>query len=296
MKFASYAAKGRYGVGLLSRDERSLVPVPGTDGAEPVGMLHLIANWSELEATVRGLTGARLSVDSLSVDSLEMLAPIPRPHRNIICVGKNYADHVKEFGASGYDSTGGAETPKRPVFFTKAPTTVLAPGGTIDPHTELTSALDYEAELGVIIGKGGRNISRADALDHVWGYTVLNDVTARDLQRDHQQWFLGKSLDSFCPMGPWAVTADEVIWDALDISCTVNGEVRQSNKTSNLIFDVPALIEILSAGITLQPGDIIATGTPDGVGIGFTPPRFLATGDEVVVTISGLGSLRNTVG
>jgi 2-keto-4-pentenoate hydratase/2-oxohepta-3-ene-1,7-dioic acid hydratase in catechol pathway len=233
MKFASYAAKGRYGVGLLSRDERSLVPVPGTDGAEPVGMLHLIANWSELEPTVRGLTGERLS---------------------------------------------------------------LAPGGTIDPHTELTSALDYEAELGVIIGKGGRNISRADALDHVWGYTVLNDVTARDLQRDHQQWFLGKSLDSFCPMGPWAVTADEVIWDALDISCTVNGEVRQSNKTSNLIFDVPALIEILSAGITLQPGDILATGTPDGVGIGFTPPRFLATGDEVVVTISGLGSLRNTVG
>jgi 2-keto-4-pentenoate hydratase/2-oxohepta-3-ene-1,7-dioic acid hydratase in catechol pathway len=290
MRFVSYATGGRHSVGLL-RDEWTMCPVPGTESDEPTGMLHLIKNWSEMEDALADLDAPRVPLDSV-----ELLAPIPLPRRNIFCVGKNYADHVREFGESGYDSTGDARSPEKPIFFTKAPSTVLAPGKVIDAHSTLTREVDYEAELAVIIGKGGRSITREAALKHVWGYTILNDVTARDLQRDHRQWFLGKSLDTFGPMGPWAVTADEVNEQALEISCSVNGELRQEAKTSALIFDIPTLIEVLSAGITLQPGDIIATGTPEGVGIGFTPPRFLEKGDEISIRITGLGTLRNSLG
>jgi 2-keto-4-pentenoate hydratase/2-oxohepta-3-ene-1,7-dioic acid hydratase in catechol pathway len=181
------------------------------------------------------------------------------------------------------------------VVFTKAPSTVVGPGADIDPHPGVTSELDYEAELGVIIGRGGRGISVEAAADHVWGYTIVNDVTARDLQKTHKQWFLGKSLDTFCPMGPYAVTADEVGDGPLEVVCTVNGEVRQRASTADLIFDIPTIIATISAGITLQPGDVIATGTPAGVGIGFTPPRFLRGGDVVEITITGLGTLTNRV-
>jgi 2-keto-4-pentenoate hydratase/2-oxohepta-3-ene-1,7-dioic acid hydratase in catechol pathway len=148
----------------------------------------------------------------------------------------------------------------------------------------------------VIIGRGGRGITRERALDHVWGYTVINDVTARDLQKTHKQWFLGKSLDTFCPMGPWAVTADEVGEGPLDLECRVNGELRQRASTADLIFDIPTIIETISAGITLQPGDVIATGTPKGVGIGFDPPKFLKPGDVVEIGISQIGTLTNRVG
>jgi 2-keto-4-pentenoate hydratase/2-oxohepta-3-ene-1,7-dioic acid hydratase in catechol pathway len=220
------------------------------------------------------------------------------PRRNIFCVGKNYYDHAEEFGRSGYDASAGDRSnhvPDKPVIFTKVPSSVIGPGSRIEPHLGLTGELDYEAELTVIIGRGGRAIPAARALDHVWGYTIINDVTARNLQRDHKQWFLGKSLDGFCPMGPWAVTADEINPEALEISCWVNGELRQHARSSSLIFDVPTLIETISAGITLLPGDVIATGTPAGVGIGFDPPRFLQPGDTVQITITGLGALTNTV-
>lgn len=290
MKLASYATGGCYAVGLVSADGQRLLPVPGTESGTPEGVLPLVERWDEVRSQLGALKG-----EGVPLESIELTAPLPRPRRNIFCVGKNYANHVKEFGGSDYDVTGGDETPSKPVFFTKATTTVVGPGAPIEPHWDLACELDYEAELAVIIGTGGRRISRDDALEHVWGYTIVNDVTARDLQRDHQQWFLGKSLDGFCPMGPWAVTADEVTVDSLEISCLVNGELRQSAKTSALIFDVPALIEMLSAGITLLPGDVIATGTPDGVGIGFNPPKFLRSGDEVVAEISGLGALRNRV-
>ena len=161
-------------------------------------------------------------------------------------------------------------------------------------HPTVTQMVDYEAELAVIIGKGGRGITKENSWDHVWGYTIINDVTARDLQKNHKQWFLGKSLDGFAPMGPWAVTADSVDATNLTVSCHVNGELRQKANTADLIFDIPTLIATLSAGITLQPGDIIATGTPAGVGIGLTPPRFLQSGDRVEITISGIGTLANT--
>jgi len=160
---------------------------------------------------------------------------------------------------------------------------------------EITSSLDYEVELAVIIGRGGRGIRKSEAMRHVWGYTIINDVTARDWQRKHKQWFLGKSFDTFCPMGPIAVTADELDAGNLEVKCWVNGELRQNANTRDLIFDVPTIIETISAGITLYPGDIIATGTPEGVGIGFNPPKFLKSGDVVAMEITGLGRLQNTV-
>jgi 2-keto-4-pentenoate hydratase/2-oxohepta-3-ene-1,7-dioic acid hydratase in catechol pathway len=293
MKFVGYREGGRRKVGVLVAEGSQVVPLaaalPGAL-ADDAGLTELIEQWDVL--------GGKLDVGAAAVDlgGLALTAPIPVPRRNIFCVGRNYREHAEEFGRSGYDSTGGtSHQPDAPVVFTKAPSTVVGPGADIDPHPGVTSELDYEAELGVIIGRGGRGISVEAAADHVWGYTIVNDVTARDLQKTHKQWFLGKSLDTFCPMGPYAVTADEVGDGPLDVVCTVNGEVRQRASTADLIFDIPTIIATISAGITLQPGDVIATGTPAGVGIGFTPPRFLRGGDVVEITITGLGTLTNRV-
>jgi 2-keto-4-pentenoate hydratase/2-oxohepta-3-ene-1,7-dioic acid hydratase in catechol pathway len=229
---------------------------------------------------------------------VKVLAPIDQPRRNIFCVGKNYHEHAAEFQNSGFDSSAknGEHAPEAPVIFTKPASTIIGPGDKIPRHTSVTSQLDYEAELGVVIGKAGRNISKANAMDYVFGYTVINDFTARDLQKLHRQWFLGKSLDGFCPMGPYLVTADEVDGQNIDVKCWVNGDLRQNSNTSKLIFDIPTLIETLSAGIELQPGDVIATGTPAGVGIGFTPPKFLQKGDVVRIEIENVGVLENEVG
>jgi 2-keto-4-pentenoate hydratase/2-oxohepta-3-ene-1,7-dioic acid hydratase in catechol pathway len=269
------------------KDLSGVLP-PGT------GMLGLIENWDALRPVIDdGLAGA----PALPPGDVTLLAPIPEPRRNVFCVGKNYREHVTEFGGSGYDTPErDVAIPAKPILFTKATTAVTGPGTAIDPHHGVTSELDYEGELTVIIGPGGRGIARQDAFAHVWGYTIINDVTARDLQRDHKQWLLGKSLDTHCPMGPYAVTADEIPdVGALRLETRVNGELRQSAPVKDLIFDVAELIATVSAGITLLPGDLIATGTPSGVGIGFAPPRFLTGGDEVEVSITGLGVLRNTV-
>ncbi|MBO9580114.1 MAG: fumarylacetoacetate hydrolase family protein [Sphingobium sp.] len=234
----------------------------------------------------------------LPLSSVAILAPIPLPARNIFCVGKNYRAHAQEFTRSGFDSSAKSEAetiPEAPIIFTKVPQSVIASGEPILYPRGLSDKIDYEAELAVVIGVGGRGIDRSDAYDHVFGYTIVNDVTARDLQSLHKQWLIGKSLDSFCPMGPWLVTADEVDVANLGIRCWVNDELRQDANTADLIFDIPILIETLSAGITLQPGDIIATGTPAGVGLGFDPPRFLRPGDRVTVEIDGLGRLVNDV-
>jgi 2-keto-4-pentenoate hydratase/2-oxohepta-3-ene-1,7-dioic acid hydratase in catechol pathway len=186
--------------------------------------------------------------------------------------------------------------PEAPVIFSKATTSVTGPFDDIDPHHGVTKELDYEAELGVIIGRGGRGITREHAFEHVWGYTIIDDFTARDLQRLHKQWLLGKSLDTHCPMGPYAVSADEITdVTALVVESRVNGELRQSAPVADLIFDIPTLIETISAGITLLPGDIIATGTPAGVGIGFDPPRFMTSGDTIEISITGLGTQRNRI-
>jgi len=238
----------------------------------------------------------------LPLASLTLRPALPRPRRNIFCVGKNYYEHAQEFAGSGFDTSvaaGGASgadaIPKAPIIFSKLPQCVIAPGAAVPIDAGVSSAIDYEAELAVIIGKGGRAIAPERALDHVWGYTIVNDITARDLQSHHKQWLIGKSQDGFCPMSAIAATVEEIDLGATRVRCWVNDELRQDADTRDLIFDVPTLIATLSAGITLLPGDIIATGTPAGVGIGFTPPRYLLPGDRVAIEIQGLGRLENPV-
>ncbi|HYI88295.1 MAG TPA: fumarylacetoacetate hydrolase family protein [Beijerinckiaceae bacterium] len=233
----------------------------------------------------------------LRAADVRLLAPIPRPAKNIFCVGKNYHEHAKEFHDSGFDaSAGAAAIPDLPIIFTKAATTVIGPEAPIPGSSDPTQSVDYEGELTVVIGKGGRGIRKADAHAHVFGYTIINDVTARTLQHAHKQWFLGKNLDGFCPMGPCVVTADEVPdVGGLRLETRVNGEVRQSAAVSDLIFDIPTLIETISGVMTLEPGDLIATGTPVGVGIGFKPPKYLKAGDTVSITIEPIGTLTNPV-
>jgi 2-keto-4-pentenoate hydratase/2-oxohepta-3-ene-1,7-dioic acid hydratase in catechol pathway len=233
---------------------------------------------------------------TLSLHPSQVRAPFPRPARNIFCVGKNYYEHAHEFARSGFDSSAASgAVPDAPIIFSKVPESVTGPGAPILFDPAVSSAIDYEAELCVVIGKGGRGIRKAEALQHVWGYIIVNDVTARDLQGRHKQWLIGKSQDSFCPMGPIAATADEIDLGNTNVRCWVNGELRQDANTRDLIFDVPTLIETLSAGITLKTGDLIATGTPAGVGIGFNPPKYLKPGDRVAIEIDGLGRLENAV-
>lgn len=231
------------------------------------------------------------------VGGVKLLSPIPVPRRDVMAVGRNYHEHAREFHDSGFDATAGATAvPDHPIIFTKATTSVSGPGDPILTELDPTGSVDYEGELAVIIGKEGRGISREDAFGYVYGYTVCNDLTARNLQHRHKQWFIGKSPDGYCPLGPAIVTADEAGHpDDFRLTTRVNGEKRQDSSCGALIFDIPALIECISAGITLKPGDIIATGTPVGVGIGFDPPIFLKPGDVVSVTIEPLGTLENPV-
>ena len=290
MKIAAYLDQGRPAVGIVSSDLQSVLPVDLPPEAAARGALPLV----ELLASGAPLppTGA-----PVALGAVQLTAPIPRPRRNIFCVGKNYHAHAKEFAGSGFDSSAktGGEIPTVPIYFTKVPESVIGPTDTIRIPTGVSTAIDYEAELTVVIGKGGKGISKQDALKHVWGYTVVNDVTARDWQSRHQQWVLGKSFDTFCPMGPWLVSADECDATRTRVRCWVNGELRQDAQTTDLIFDIPTLIETLSAGITLYPGDLIATGTPVGVGIGFKPPKYLKRGDVVRIEIAGIGVLENTL-
>ncbi|WP_316571122.1 fumarylacetoacetate hydrolase family protein [Neobacillus sp. YIM B06451] len=225
----------------------------------------------------------------IPLEDAKRLAPIPRPLKNVFCVGKNYADHAIEMG-------GPEDIPEHIMVFTKPPTAVVGDREEVPAHRGVTEQLDYEGELAIIIGKAGKAISKKEALDYVYGYTIVNDITARDLQKRHKQFFIGKSLDGTCPMGPWIVTADEV-GDAgnLNIRTTVNGEVRQDSNTSHFIFSIEQIIADLSKGMTLEPGDIIATGTPAGVGKGFNPPKFLSPGDTIEIEIEKIGVLRNTI-
>jgi 2-keto-4-pentenoate hydratase/2-oxohepta-3-ene-1,7-dioic acid hydratase in catechol pathway len=267
-------------------------------GRFPAGLLELIQaapdSWRKLASLVEeGLSRPFPEKVSYPIERVRLYAPIPRPAKNIVCLGLNYASHMEETArARGRP----VKIPEVPVFFTKAPTTVSGPADPIPWDRAVTEQVDYEVELGVVIGAGGRNISRDKALEHVFGYTVINDVSARDLQQRHMQWFKGKSLDGFCPMGPWLVTADE-FGDPQHkrVSLRVNGVVKQSSTTASMIFSVAVIIEFLSRGMTLEPGDIISTGTPEGVGLGRTPPEYLQDGDLVEAEVEGIGVLRNRV-
>ncbi|MCL6587715.1 MAG: fumarylacetoacetate hydrolase family protein [Anoxybacillus sp.] len=221
---------------------------------------------------------------------VRLLAPIPRPTKNIFCVGKNYVDHALELGSA-------ADIPKHIMLFSKTPTTVVGHEATVLRHREVTDELDYEGELAVVIGKKGKAIPEQEALEYVFGYTIINDITARDLQERHKQFLLGKSLDTSCPMGPWIVHRSLLPNpNCLHIETKVNGETRQRANTEQFIFPVETIIATISRGMTLEPGDIIATGTPAGVGKGMKPPRFLDTGDVIEITIEGIGTLRNRIG
>jgi 2-keto-4-pentenoate hydratase/2-oxohepta-3-ene-1,7-dioic acid hydratase in catechol pathway len=256
---------------------------------------------SDLVSAIPYVAGAKLAPspkDGIALSSAELCAPILNPPHNILCVGKNYRAHANEFAKSGFDASSSPAAdavPDVPIIFTKPSTTISGPASDIPLVAGLDQAVDYECELTVVIGKGGRGIHRDRAMEHVFGYTIINDVTARDLQQRHKQWFLGKSPDGFCPMGPWIVSADEIDYREMRVICRVNGEVRQNASTRDLIFDIPVLIETISTVMTLSPGDVIATGTPEGVGIGFKPPRFLKDGDVVECEITGIGTIRNVV-
>jgi len=232
-----------------------------------------------------------------ALSSVKLAAPVGPLAKNVMAVGKNYHDHAQEFARSGIDQSGDkVEVPEFPVVFTKAVSSLAGPGQGLPASADPSHSTDYEAELGVVIGRRARNVKRADALDYVFGYTIVNDATARTVQQRHKQWFLGKSLDGFCPVGPVLVTRDEFgVPDAQEIAAYVNGERRQFARLRDLIFDVPTIIETISAYVPLDPGDLIATGTPAGVGIGFTPPRYLKAGDEVRISITGIGELTNPV-
>jgi 2-keto-4-pentenoate hydratase/2-oxohepta-3-ene-1,7-dioic acid hydratase in catechol pathway len=254
---------------------------------------------SMLELISMGETGLDIANDAffkaprmvLDLDSL--LAPIPEPRRNIFALGWNYAEHAKEAAEKRELA---AKIPERPVIFTKATTTANSPYGEIELDPKVTSQLDWEVELGVVIGKGGKNIPRDKAYDHVFGYFVLDDITGRDVQTAHGQFFKGKSLDGACPMGPWIVTKDEISDPgALQIRCTVNGVLKQDGNTADFIFGVPAIVEWLSLGLTLLPGDLIATGTPSGVGFARKPPEFLKAGDIVECKVEKIGAIRNRI-
>jgi 2-keto-4-pentenoate hydratase/2-oxohepta-3-ene-1,7-dioic acid hydratase in catechol pathway len=289
MRIATYRTRQRIEVGVVSQDGSSITPFDLPPVRAERGLAALLEPG-------QALLPLRDVAHPLSSRAVDLLAPIPRPRRNILCIGKNYHEHVQEIARHGFDTTGGgAERPAAPIVFSKLPDCVIGPGADILHDAAVTAQLDYEAELAVIIGRKGRAIARAHAMDYVWGYTIVNDVTARDVQKRHQQWLLGKSQDTFCPMGPFAVTRDLIDLADTPIRLWVNDELRQDGNTGQMIFDVPELIATISAGITLYPGDVIATGTPSGVGAGFEPPRFLSPGDRVRIEIPPIGVLENRV-
>lgn len=290
MKLAAYQYKSDQYVGVVSDDLQTVTPYQLSQEAAQRGALSIIEMMAESQ-TLPAMGQA------VALKDVCLLAPIPKPRRNIFCVGKNYLDHVKEIKDSKLGEAQGsmANLPKHPVVFSKVPETVIASRMGIDSHPAATQEMDYEAELAVVIAKKGKAISKTDAMKHVWGYTIINDVSARDVQAKHVQFHIGKSFDTFCPMGPWLVSADELDEKNTKIQCWVNGELRQDGNTNQMIFDIPTVIESISAGMTLYPGDVIATGTPSGVGMGFKPPRFLKKGDSVKIQIDGIGVLENPV-
>ncbi|MBM3580520.1 MAG: fumarylacetoacetate hydrolase family protein [Alphaproteobacteria bacterium] len=296
MRLVTFAQGKTVSIGVLDGQNDRVIDLVRAAGVAP-DMTAFVALGKKGLALARAALRNAPKKAVVPIRKAKLLAPFPSPRRNILCVGKNYHDHVQELNRSGFDGAAKPSIPEFPIVFTKVTTSVIGPGATIPAHLDPTASVDYEGELTVVVGPGGRNISKANAFKHVYGYTIINDVTSRTQQQRYGQWFLGKSLDGFCPMGPWLVTADEV-GDVTEIGLEtrVNGELRQKAKVSDLIFDIPTLIEAISLGRTLEPGDLIATGTPSGVGLGFKPPKFLKKGDKVSIAFDRVGTLENKVG
>jgi 2-keto-4-pentenoate hydratase/2-oxohepta-3-ene-1,7-dioic acid hydratase in catechol pathway len=283
VRIAAFRHKNAPRLGVVTPDGRYVRPLSVDCERRLDGLLGLIA-W------LQGGGELPPAGKLLPLDQVELQAPFTRFRRNLWCVGRNYRAHAKELAGSVFQKE---QEDGWPMVFTKVPEAVVGPYAEVALPTGVSDQIDYEAELAVVIGLGGRNIARAEAMKHVFGYTIVNDVTARDVQMRHQQWDLGKNLDGFCPMGPWVVTADELDGRATRVRCWVNGELRQDGRTADMIFDIPALIETISRGITLHPGDVIATGTPAGVGMGLKPPRWLRRGDVVRIEVDGIGAIEN---
>jgi len=292
MRIATYQWGGRRHVGLLSNDAREISPIDLRLRQEQVrsrgaqALLEHLAEGGEFP----DVNGTRLPISAVTLE-----APLPRPRRNLWCVGRNYRAHAQELQTTVFKGSD-AKIDQWPIVFTKVPECVVAHGDPIRlPGANVSEQIDYEAELAVVIGRKGTNISATRAMDYVWGYTIVNDVTARDVQMRHVQWDMGKSFDTFCPMGPWLVDRTELDGRDTRVRLWVNGELRQDARTVDLIFDIPTLIETISRGITLFPGDVIATGTPAGVGMGMQPQAWLKAGDTVRIEIDGIGVLENPV-
>ncbi len=290
MRLVTFDHQGHCRIGVLDRE--TIADICNADPRLPADMVEFIAlGGGGLERAGAALRRA----PRLPLGSVRLLAPI-KLRKNVFAVGRNYRDHAAEFSKSGFDASEKKMIPDFPVLFTKAPTSVIGPGESIDTANDPSGTTDYEGELGVVIGATGKRVVRERAFDHVFGYTIVNDVTARDLQKKHVQWFVGKSPDTFCPMGPCITTVDELPEIGVSrLRTHVNGELRQEAPIADLIFDIPTLIATLSEVMTLEPGDVIATGTPLGAGLGFDPPRYLRPGDVVEVTIDGIGTLINPV-
>ncbi|MCL1913756.1 MAG: fumarylacetoacetate hydrolase family protein [Eubacteriaceae bacterium] len=294
MKYVTFNDGNGHVVGALSKDGAVVYPLAQL-GFDFKTMVELIEGYSpEVEKDIE----AKLerAANGLSIDAATLAAPIPQPAHDIICLGSNYVAHAKE-GPSYRGRENEYVLPEKATYFTKRVNPAVAHGESVPAHVDITSSLDYEAELAVVIGKRADHVSKEDAYNYIFGYTILNDVTAREIQRGHGgQYFFGKSLDGFTPMGPCIATISEFSSPPdLDIKCRVNGELRQDSNTRDLIFDIAHVISDLSQGIALDPGDIIATGTPSGVGMGFTPPKFLNVGDIVECEIEGIGILANPI-
>lgn len=293
MKFITFKYDGKQQIGILSKDNHHVIPIKSV-GVNYNDMNTLIEKITDSEMNILRSSLKGKNCEYINIDDITLLAPIPNPKQDMICLGINYLAHAEESARYKKEAFGGDRP--YPVYFSKRVGEANTPNGYIPRYENIVDSLDYEAELAVIIGKDAKNVSRENAYDYVFGYTIINDVSARNLQTQHKQWYFGKSLDGFTPMGPCIVTKDEFVNPpALKITSKVNGELRQNSNTKLMIHSIDYVINELSQGITLKAGSIIATGTPAGVGMGFQPPRFLNSGDVVECEIEGIGCIRNIV-
>ena len=296
MYLLTYFYENIESAGFLNSDKNGVIPLTAVFSKlnipAPTDMLNLIDLFDGMNLDL--INEAIVSCnDFIDLDKVKILSPIPYPRRNILCLGKNYLDHISEVKNLKNVSS---DIPKYPIYFSKIAYPAIGHGDFVDSHSDTVKELDYEVELAVIIGKKGKNISKEEAEDYIFGYTIANDISARDLQQNHMQWHKGKSFDTFCPLGPVIAHKSMISFPPeLEIKSFINDELRQNGNTSQLIFDIPTIISDLSSGITLYPGDIILTGTPAGVGAGFNPPRYMKPGDKMECYIEGIGSLINTL-
>ena len=294
MRFVTFKKNSMIRVGLEILHS-GIIDINKADKNLPNDLNKIIKNYTEVEDQIQNINNARNI--HYSINEVKLLSPIPVPVRDIICVGKNYAEHAKEVQKSSFSTLQEKRhVPNVPIIFNKATTSVIGPNDKIELINDRTNTTDYEGELGVIIGKRSKNIKYSNATDIIFGYTIINDVTARKLQNNHKQWFIGKSPDTYCPIGPCIITKDEIKdIKNVKIQTTINGEVRQTGIVKDMIFNISTIIETLTKSMTLLEGDIIATGTPSGVGIGFDPPKFLKSGDKIKISVDPIGILENDV-